>query len=241
MKIANFLKESFIDYPGKVSSVIFVPECNYRCPACHAKNILNGNSQIKESDFFEYLDSREKWIEAVVLCGGEPTLEKGIEDFAIKIKERGLAVKLDTNGSNPEILNNLRDKRIIDYVAMDVKAPPEFYLTTAGRLVILGDIERSIEITASFPKYEFRTTLCPIYRGGSAAGFMDAENIEAIANWILKITGRNEHKYFLQKFVPRKGELIDSELEKFPETPEILIKEALERVSKLLPQTRIRE
>lgn len=240
MQIGNFLRESFIDYPGKISSVVFVPGCNYRCPSCHVKSILEGNAEIDETDFFEHIDSRKEWISGVVLCGGEPTFQKNIEDFVIKIKERGLKVKLDTNGSNPDLLNKLREKGVIDYVAMDVKASPRFYSAATGKKVVLENIEKSIVLTISFPDYEFRTTLCPMYLDDSTARFMNPKEVEEIARYIVDITKRNDHKYFLQRFVPRKNELIDSRLEDFPETPENLIDEIYEKVSKVLPQTKIR-
>ena len=240
MQIRNFLKESFIDYPGKISSVVFVSGCNYRCPSCHVRSIVDGKAEINEENFFEYIDSRKGWIEGVVLCGGEPTAQNGIGDFASRIKESGLKVKLDTNGSNPEMLDELRREEVIDYVAMDIKAPPRFYSRAVGKKIVFEDMERSMVITSSFPDYEFRTTICPIYKNGSVAEFMNAQEIEEIANYIIGITIRNDHKYFLQRFIPRKNELIDLRLEDFPETSEILMKEAYEKVSKILPKTRIR-
>ena len=141
MKIGQFLKESVNNYSGKISSVVFSAGCNYRCPACHAKHILDGKSNIDEDEVFNYLESRKGWIEGVVLCGGEPTLQKGLPAFAWRIKSRGFDVKLDTNGSNPGMIENLLKEKIVDYVAMDVKAPKEIYPLAAGKNVEIGKLE----------------------------------------------------------------------------------------------------
>ncbi len=239
MKIGEFLKESFIDYPGKISAVVFFPDCNYRCPACHAKPLLTSREERDEKEFFDYLDSRKKWIEGVVLCGGEPTLEPRLVDFVRKLKERGLAVKLDTNGSNPEVLKKLREENLIDYVAMDVKAPKELYKAVTGISGInLKNIEESFQIVKEFPAYEFRTTIAPIIR--EEIDFMTPEEVEAIAKWIVEVTGDSTHRYYLQPFVPRQGELINPRLEEFPETSKDLMEKAQREAIKYLRQSEIR-
>ena len=198
MKIGEFLKESFIDYSGKISAVVFSPRCNYRCPACHAMALLTSNRKRSEEEFFDYLDSRKGWIEGVVLCGGEPTLEPRLVDFAGKLKKKGLAVKLDTNGSNPEVLSELKKEGIIDYVAMDVKSPRELYETVTGvSEVNLKNIEESLKIVSKFPAFEFRTTIVPLNRGNERINFMTPEEVEDIAKWIIETTKSNKHKYFL--------------------------------------------
>lgn len=239
MRIREFLKESFIDYPGRISAVVFSPACNYKCPACHAKPLLTSNGNKSEKEFFDYLDSRKGWIEGVVLCGGEPTLEPGLANFARKLKERGLAIKLDTNGSNPEVLLELKKEGIIDYVAMDVKAPKELYETITGISgVNLQNIEESLEIVPKFPDYEFRTTIAPIIR--KEIDFMTPKEVGNIAKWIVEVTGDSTHKYSLQPFVPRQGELIDSQLEEFPETPKDLMEKAHREAIKYLSNCKIR-
>ena len=99
MQIRNFLTESFIDYPGKVASVVFTPKCNYKCPACHAKHLLEDRENIQEKDFFEDLDSRKNWIEGVVLCGGEPTLHPYLLDIIPEVSQRAGIVLIATNGA----------------------------------------------------------------------------------------------------------------------------------------------
>lgn len=244
MEIAGWRKVSFIDYPGKNSTIIFVPGCNYRCPACHAKHLVeNRNFQgISEEEIFKYLDSRKGKINAVVICGGEPTLQAGLKDFCEKLKEKGLAVKLDTNGSDYIILGDLLAKGVVDYIAMDVKGPLQIYADLVGRkfLDARDGYEKAIAIVSQFPNYEFRTTIVPVIRRNGEISFMTPEEIGETAKLIYDCTGNREHKYFLQPFVPRKGELIDSRLEDFPETPHELLEEMKKEARKYLPNCEIR-
>jgi len=244
MKIAQFLKESHIDYPGKTpASVVFSAECNYHCPACHAKHIIYSDGKVSEQEVFNYLDLRKGWIEGVVLCGGEPTIQPDLAEFARKLKKRGLCVKLDTNGSNPDVLFELQKEKIIDYVALDIKSSPYLYSQVVGKQIDLRDnIEKGMVIVTQFPDYEFRTTIVPVVRGENEISWMTIEEAEDTAKYIVDITGNNEHKYFLQKFDPHKKEnvLLDERLREFPETPDKLIKEMLINVRKHLPNTKIR-
>ncbi len=246
MRIAAFQPESFVDYPGKISALVFSPECNYKCPGCHAKKILTSKERVSAEGFFDYLNSRKNWIDAVVLCGGEPTLETGLIDFIKKIKEKGFLVKLDTNGSNPEILAELLEKNLIDYVALDIKAPKELYPVVAGvNESFISLIEHSIKLVTRFPDYEFRTTIFPVIRQNNVS-FMTLKEVEDIAKWIVETTGNNNHKYFLQRFVARsKEEMLTEKLSKenipgLKETPEDLLKEMHKKAIKHLPKTKIR-
>ncbi len=247
MQIRDFLREvSFENYPKKAACVVFTPGCNYRCPACHAKYLLEDGKNIDEKEFFDYLDNTNKekrLIDGVVICGGEPTLQLGLIEFAEKIKRRGIDVKLDTNGSDYAALLELKGRKIIDYVAMDIKASPSLYKKTTGKEhVDLKDyVEKGMVITAQFPDYEFRTTIVPVDRGNEKIGFLNADEVIEIAKWIIRLTGSNEHKYFLQAFVPRKLELIDSQFEKFSETPANTLQEIKRKVSKYLPKCSIRQ
>jgi len=242
MQIRNFVRESNIDFPGKVpSAVVFTPGCNYRCPSCHAKHLLQEGRNMKEEEFFDYLDARKGWLEGVVICGGEPTLQATLKYFAWELKERGLAVKLDTNGSNPEDLRELKEKGLVDYVAMDVKAPSYLYKKVVGRdLDLRDDVEKGIAVVSQFPDYEFRTTITPIKRKGGKINFMTIREVCDIAKWIVGLTGDDTHKYFLQPFVPRKDGLIDSDFEKIGETPKELLEYMKKEVSKYLPKCDIR-
>jgi pyruvate formate lyase activating enzyme len=245
MRIAAWKKISAIDYPGKISTIVFTPKCNYQCPACHAKNILCSNERIPEEEIFNYIDftnKEKKLIDAVVLCGGEPTLQHDLIYFAEKIKERGLLVKLDTNGCEFGTLIELHESKLIDYVAMDVKGPPQIYADLIGRefLDSRDGYEKAIDIVSHFPDYEFRTTVVPVIRRNGEISFLTPEEIGETAKLIYDCTGSIEHKYFLQKFVPRKGELLNSRLESFPETPKEILEKGKKEAIKYLPNAKIR-
>jgi pyruvate formate lyase activating enzyme len=242
MQIRNFRRESFIDFPLKVSSVIFSPRCNYKCPSCHAKSLLEEGNNIDEKEIFDYLESRKSWIEGVVLCGGEPTLQLDLIYFAEKIKKMGFAIKLDTNGSRFAILQELKESKLIDYVAMDVKGPQELYPNLVGKEFLdrRDDYEKAIAIVSQFPDYEFRTTVVPVIRNNKEISFMTPEELGETAKLIYDCTGRDNHKYFLQKFVPRENGLINSRLENFPETPKKILEEGKKAAMKYLPNCKIR-
>ena len=240
MNIRLFLNSSFNDYSGKISSVIFTSECNFKCPACHAKNLSEIKDNIKEEDFFRYLDLQKKWITSVVLCGGEPTLQPDLADFSRKLKDKGLAVKLDTNGSNPDVMEELMREKLVDYVAMDVKGPTYLYSNIAGTQVNRDDIEKAMRITAGFPNYEFRTTIVPVIRDNGEIRPLDIKEIIDTARWIVDATNDNRHKYYLQKFVPRKDGLIDKRLETFPETSLETLLKIKDAVIQYLPNCEMR-
>lgn len=165
MRIAGIQRTTLIDFPRQIACTVFTAGCNLRCPWCHNGSILGAlpeNELISEERFFQFLDSRLKTHSGVVISGGEPTLQPDLIPFVIKIRARGLAVKLDTNGTRPDVLEELFAKSLIDYVAMDVKAAPQDYGAAAGRAVPAQILERSIElIRAGAPQYEFRVTLVP--------------------------------------------------------------------------------
>lgn len=241
MEIANWKKESFIDYPGKTSVVVFTPKCNYKCPACHAKVILNSKERVSQQEIFNYIDSRKQWIDSVVICGGESTLEPDLLDFIVRAKDRGLAVKLDTNGSNPSVLKELLEQKTIDYVAMDIKAPTYFYPQVIGRdFDFRRDLQEGIRIVSKFPDYEFRTTIAPIIRDNKIT-WMSPLDIGNISWLIYSATGNDKHKYFLQKFVARsKDEMLDERFakenlpKKMHETPTDYLEECLKEAKKYL-------
>lgn len=244
MKIAGWRKVSFIDYPGKNSTMVFTPRCNYRCPSCHAKHLIENRNlpNISEEEIFKYLDSRKGKINAVVICGGEPILQAGLSYFCEKLKEKGLAVKLDTNGSDYIALEDLLAKGLVDYVAMDVKGPPQIYADLVGREFLdnRDGYEKAIAIASRFPDYEFRTTAVPVIRKNEEVSFMTPKEIGETAKLIYDCTGSREHRYFLQAFVPHKGELIDSRLERFPKTPVELLEQMKKEAGKYLPNCEIR-
>lgn len=170
MLITGLIKSSLIDYPGKVSAVIFTQGCNFRCGFCHNPDLVpiseipSSISQVPtEAEVLEFLESRKGKLDGVVITGGEPTLQKDLTEFITKLKGIGYLVKLDTNGSSPSVLKKLITKQLIDYVAMDIKNSPKKYQETCG-YPFSKQIAESIKlIMGSDVDYEFRTTVLPHY------------------------------------------------------------------------------
>ena len=169
MLIGGFQKQSLIDYPGKICSIVFTIGCNFRCPFCHNSELvipekIKQMAKIKEEEVLSYLKGKNKFIDAVEITGGEPTLQRDLIDFIKKLKSKGFLVKLDSNGTNPEIVKKLIDEKLIDYYAMDIKAPLNFeaYNKVIGG-VLTEDMFNKIKETISIVMnsnidYEFRTT-----------------------------------------------------------------------------------
>ncbi len=193
MKIKAFQKTTLVDYPGKVATTVFTVGCNFKCCFCHNPDLLDEGTDITEKDFFSFLSERKGLIEGVCITGGEPTIQPDIIDFISKIKKEGFLVKLDTNGSNPAVLEKLIGK--VDYVAMDVKCPPEKYREICG----FDFVKESIDLVKKNKDYEFRTTVVP--------GIIDEETIEKIGQLL-----KGSKTYFLQQF--RNEKTLDEEWRK---------------------------
>ena len=163
MKIAGFQKSSFVDFPKIMSCVVFTPGCNMRCDYCHNKHILYGDvPKVDELTVLDYLNKRKGFLKGVVISGGEPTLQPDLESFVKTVKAMGFKVKLDTNGTNPDILKGLCKKGYIDYVAMDLKAPIDRYSELCRTEIDTEKVLESIEyLKKSGISYEFRTTYYP--------------------------------------------------------------------------------
>ena len=166
MKIGGLQKLTLIDYPGKPACTVFLAGCNLRCPWCHSPDLVAEQrvekiKEIKREDFFNFLKKRREVLEGVVICGGEPTVNNKLPDFIRDISTLGYSVKLDTNGTNPEMLKKIIEEGLIDYVAMDVKAPLNRYEELFGFNIEADDLRRSISLIKSLKNYEFRTTLVP--------------------------------------------------------------------------------
>lgn len=203
MKIGGLQKLTLIDYPGTIACTVFLTGCNFRCPWCYAPHLVLPSEikrieGISERAFFDFLDKRKGKIDGVVVCGGEPTINSGIFDFVGKIKEKGFLVKMDTNGSVPEALNDLIEKNLIDYIAMDIKAnlndikgEGKKYSVAAGVEVDIEKIRESKNIILEEKiDYEFRTTV--------VSGIHTVKDVEDIAKEI-----EGAKKYFLQNFYPQ--------------------------------------
>ena len=197
MAIVGIDKLSLLDYEDKVSVVLFSQACNMRCPFCHNGEAILGASKEDEIDFneiLEFLKTRQGLIDAVVFTGGEPTLEPDLKVKIKAVRDLGFLIKLDTNGTNPEIVESLLDEGLIDYVAMDIKNCPNLYAETCGlKFINIDNIKKSISIImAKAPDYEFRTTL--------VKEFHERMNYEEFLNLI-----KGAKRLFLQKFVDREG------------------------------------
>ncbi len=192
MRIGGLQKFSLIDYPGKMAAVIFTQGCNFRCRYCHNPQLVLPEcfqESIPEEEVFSFLEKRRGQLEAVVVTGGEPTIHIGLIPFLRKIRTLHYLIKLDTNGSNPAVLEKVFDQRLVDYAAMDLKAPLEEYSQMAGRFVDEDRLRKSIRlIIESGVTYEFRTTL--------VRPFCEAEKIAKIVKII-----PDAARYILQPFV----------------------------------------
>lgn len=182
MLIGGFEKSTLIDYPGKIAATVFVCGCDFRCPFCHNPELVDPERikrqpKIEEEDFFRFLKSRRGLLDGVCVTGGEPTGQPDLIDFVRKIKKQGFLVKLDTNGSRPEVLKELFQKKLLDFVAMDIKNIKEKYSQTVGAEAKIEKIERSIALIRNSDRdYEFRTTVVP--------DLIDCQEIEGIGQWL---------------------------------------------------------
>jgi len=169
MEIKGFIDMSFSDWDSRVSSVIFLPKCNFRCPFCYNKNMVlqsDAMPAIAYERIKEYLEQNREWIDGVVITGGEPTNHEDLPSLCSELKRTGLLVKLDTNGTNPAIIRKLIEGSMVDYVALDLKAPltEEEYSKACGVSVggFLGQIREAIQLLlGGNVDYEFRTTVVP--------------------------------------------------------------------------------
>ena len=162
MKIAGLQKLTLLDFPNKVASIIFTQGCNLRCPYCHNSGLIPFDSDdlISEEEVFSYLKKRKGVIDGVVISGGEPTVQADLVRFIRRVKDLGFLVKLDTNGSNPDILEELLKDNLLDYVAMDIKNPLALYKEVAGISPKVDKLKRSIELLKNCSiDHEFRTTI----------------------------------------------------------------------------------
>ncbi|MFH1965481.1 MAG: anaerobic ribonucleoside-triphosphate reductase activating protein [Acidobacteriota bacterium] len=165
MRISGLEKCSFVDYPGKLAAVVFLKGCNMNCSYCHNQELLKGDASsqvINEDDLFRFLQRRTSLLDAVVITGGEPTLNENLPEFIRRIREFGFLVKLDTNGTNPAMVRALIEEGLLDYVAMDVKTILSQYNRLCRTLVDTGAIVRSVKLLLDADiEYEFRTTVYP--------------------------------------------------------------------------------
>jgi len=236
MEIKGFIDVSFVDWDGKISSVIFLPNCDFRCPFCHNLNLVF-NPEKMDTIPFEYvenqLERQRGWTDGVCITGGEPTLHSDLPELCSRLKKMGFQVKVDTNGTNPSMLKKLMKNGLIDYVAMDVKAPLSVkkYSKASGVKAekMLESVKESVEILlGSSMDYEFRTTVVPRLH--------DEEDIEQICRSLVGCK-----KYVLQKFDVSLGkETINPEFMKLKPFTDEEIQRFLAAAQKIIPYAKLR-
>jgi len=195
LEIKGYVPTSLIDYPGKICSVIFLPDCNFRCPFCQNPDLILKPKEMPNVDIkniIEHLKSRYGWIDGVCITGGEPTLHVALPQLLSEIKKLGFLIKLDTNGTNSKMLKQLIDRKLVDYIAMDIKAPLENYEDVVKTKVEKNNVKESIDIIRkSGIDYEFRTTVVP--------KLIKKDDIKRIGEWL-----KGSKMYCIQQFRPDK-------------------------------------
>ena len=225
MNIGGIQKLTLLDYPGHVACTVFLKGCNFCCPFCYNTSLIDGEalSPVFEDDFFKFLKTRKNILDGVAITGGEPLLQKGIKEFISKIRALGYKVKLDTNGSYPEVLQSLINEGLVDYVAMDIKNSWNKYNVTSG-FNQLENVKESISILLEGKiDYEFRTTV--------VKELHDKEDFEIIGQMI-----QGADNYFIQCFRPNEN-VIDKNLNA-PDKNELI--EYLTIVKKYIPNAKLR-
>ena len=192
MRIGGIQKTSLLDFPNMISAIVFTKGCNFACDYCHNPELFNSGVEHSTSEFFEFLNTRKGKLDGVVITGGEPCLQPDLMDFIKQIKQMGFLVKLDTNGSFPDVIQKLLNENLLDYIAMDIKAPIEKYSAVSNSTISTDKIITSVNlIMNSGIDYEFRTTV--------VKSQLTFEDFEKIGDLI-----KGAKKYYLQKFIPTK-------------------------------------
>jgi pyruvate formate lyase activating enzyme len=230
IKIRGFIETSFLDWDGKVSCVVFIPNCNYACPFCSNWLLVHEPDSLPEVPLERietFIKERADFLDGVVITGGEPTIHPDLPELIKRFKAIGLLVKLDTNGTNPALLSSLLSNHLVDYIAMDIKAPlNEKYDVACGAKVDLAKIKASIKlIMGSGIDYEFRTTVTP--------NILHQPEIEEIAKTIA-----GAKKYALQQFVPAHS--LIKEMQALDPHPAETIREMAAIAKKYVPNTIVR-
>jgi pyruvate formate lyase activating enzyme len=228
VEIKGLEKLASKDFPGHISATVFVGGCNFRCPFCHNRELVLHPDELESFpvDYFtSFLDSREGWLEGVCITGGEPLIHEDLDVLMQLIKDRGLKVKLDTNGSFPSRLEAALDKGLVDSVAMDIKASKDDYSRACGVNVNLDDIQRSIDLIAeSGLDAMFRTTVVP--------GVIDEDTINAVCQWLPR-----KVVFQLQQFSP--GNTLKPDFEKLEPYPPSRLRDMAAAAEKYFSEVRV--
>jgi pyruvate formate lyase activating enzyme len=231
MLFGGLQKTTLVDYPGKVAATVFVAGCNFRCPYCHnpelvLPELIKKQPKIKEKEIFDFLTKRKNLLEGICITGGEPTMQSDLIEFVKKVKDLGFLIKLDTNGSCPDVLDNLINEKLIDYVAMDVKAPKEKYEIFSEDEDIVEKIDKSIELLKQDKiNYEFRTTL--------VSDLLDEQDILSIVNWI-----KFAPHYYLQRF--QNSKVLDQKFKNAKPWSEQRTRKLIKKITSYFPECSLR-
>lgn len=227
MKIGGLQKLTLLDYPSKTACTIFTSGCNFRCPFCQNASLAleeNPSREYSREEILSFLNKRQGLLDGVCISGGEPTLQNDLEDFIKEIKALGFAVKLDTNGARPDVLEKLIQNSLVDYVAMDIKNSPEKYARTSGAQH-LDKVKQSVELLLQGEiDYEFRTTV--------VKGLHEKEDFEAIGKWISGCKS-----YYLQQYRDSEDIISPEGLSSFDAKE---MEEFLKITQRYIPQTKLR-
>lgn len=234
IKIKKIISTSLIDWEGMIVSTLYVGGCNFRCPFCYNTDLVLRHQSLQDIPIEEMISSilsKKPFLDGICLSGGEPTLNEGVKDFLLEIKKHNLKIKIDTNGSNPEILKDIIEKNLVDYIAMDIKTMlrEEDYSEVIGLKIdnIISKIRNSINlIMNSGIDYEFRTTIIPKFH-----------DIEVIKNIAEEITGAR--RYILQRFI-QSEEMLDPDLKDVKAYDEEKITDILKKVKNNILECRVR-
>lgn len=233
MLISGVQKFTMLDYPDRTAAIVFTPGCNMRCKFCHNKEFVLpqeikkiAGSFVSESSILHFLDTRKGLLDGVVISGGEPTLQKDLRAFIEKVRAKGFLVKLDTNGHRPEVVKELLDAALLDYIAMDVKTLPQNY----NDLVGAGDFEKTIPESIEIIKksgiaYEFRTTM-----------IKEIHTPEIIEEMVGILAG--SEKYYIQTFRPKNT--LDPTFEKYHPFEPSEMKEICQKFAQVVDEVGIR-
>jgi len=228
MKIGGFQKASLLDYPGEISVIIWTVGCNFNCPFCYNIDLVKENADIiSEDEILSFLKKRKGLVDGLVISGGEPLMHKDLDVFIKKVKKIGYKIKIDTNGCYPGTLEKFLDEGLVDYVAMDVKAPKKKYDGLSGVKTSISKVNKSIKIIQEkASNYEFKTTFVP--------DLLTKEDIVEIAKWL-----KGSRLYYLQQF---KNDIpvISSKLSKKQSYSSDYLKETLNEIKPYFDECYIR-
>ena len=233
--ISGWLKTTLLDFPGMVASTVFLAGCNFRCPYCHNPELvlpesIKNNPPLNQEEIFEYLAKYRKMLEGICISGGEPLIHRDLSGLCNRFKDLGLKTKLDTNGSYPHRLEALLDAALLDYVAVDIKGPPDKIDAIARPVTADTQLVNKVEQTVALLKksgiaFEIRTTLAP--------GLLEAADLEAIGSWL-----KGCPKFVLQQF--RSGNTLDAFFQDLPPYPPEYLREAAAGLSRFFGQCTVR-